>query len=33
MEWERCNILNGSDGVLAKPPKPIGKSTLSRNKV
>jgi hypothetical protein len=27
-EWERCNILDGSKGILAHPPKSIGKSTF-----
>ncbi len=28
MEWERCNILDGSGDVPTKLPKPIGKSTF-----
>ncbi len=28
MEWERCNILDGSSDVPTKLPKPIGKSTF-----
>ncbi len=25
VEWERCNILNGTGDVFAKLPKPIGR--------
>jgi hypothetical protein len=28
LEWERCNILDGSGDVPARPPKLIGKSTF-----
>jgi hypothetical protein len=25
LRWERCNILDGSGDIPARPPKPIGK--------